>query len=348
MTMHKLTPSEVRRDVIDLIQVGLVPFVKSSPGLGKSSIMQQIAKEFKLELIDLRLSQCAPEDLMGLPMREADGKASFAPFRMFPLEGDEIPDGMNGWLLNLDEFNSASKSVQAAAYKVVLDRMVGQEKLHENVFTVCAGNLETDKAIVTQMSTAMQSRLVHLEMIPSHKDFMDYAVPAEFDSRVLGFLEYQKDKLHVFSPDHNDKTFACPRTWEFLSRYIKNKPLEALSQAVMAGTVSEGIAMEFYTYAKLADKLPSYTAIVNAPKTLSVPTAQDVCYATIFMLMDHITKDDFSGVVPYVHRMVPELQVIFFRGLIRRFPEVRKSKDFTDATTDLMEFIYDDAKQLAA
>ena len=48
----------------------------------------------------------------------------------------------------MDEFNSALPSVQAACYKLVLDRMVGQHHLHKKCFIVACGNKETDNAIV--------------------------------------------------------------------------------------------------------------------------------------------------------------------------------------------------------
>lgn len=44
-----------------------------------------------------------------------DMKAAFAPFAMFPTIKDEPAKDMKGWILLLDEFNSAPKSVQAAA-----------------------------------------------------------------------------------------------------------------------------------------------------------------------------------------------------------------------------------------
>ena len=118
MTMFTMTPKEVRAAILECFEARLVPFIQSSPGIGKSAIVASIAKEFDLELIDLRLSQCAPEDLMGLPMRLGEGtemKAAFAPFAMFPVVGDKLPKGKNGWLLFLDEFNSGTKMVQAAA-----------------------------------------------------------------------------------------------------------------------------------------------------------------------------------------------------------------------------------------
>lgn len=115
MSMFAQRPSEVRKSVIECIEVGLVPFVRSSPGLGKSSIFRQIAEDFNLEFIDIRLSQAVPEDMMGLPMRGDNGKAHFMPFDMFPTQNDKIPAGKNGWLIALDEFNSGTKAIQAAA-----------------------------------------------------------------------------------------------------------------------------------------------------------------------------------------------------------------------------------------
>lgn len=96
------------------IKAKLVPMLVGSPGSGKSQIVHQIAKEYNLKVIDLRLSQCDPTDCMGFP-QISDGKADYVPMKTFPIEGDVIPKGYSGWLLFLDEFNSASPAVQAAA-----------------------------------------------------------------------------------------------------------------------------------------------------------------------------------------------------------------------------------------
>ena len=45
------------------LKAKLVPMLHGSPGLGKSAVIKQIAKNFNLKLIDLRLSQCDPTDL---------------------------------------------------------------------------------------------------------------------------------------------------------------------------------------------------------------------------------------------------------------------------------------------
>lgn len=352
MTMMTMTPKEVRKGMIECFEAGLAPFVTSSPGLGKSALVRQLAKEFKLELIDIRLSQCAPEDLMGLPMRKGEGdqmRSAFAPFEMFPIEGDEIPAGKNGWLLFLDEANSATKMVQAAAYRLVLDREVGQSKLHENVFVALAGNLSTDRAIVTSLSTAMQSRLIHMEMEISLEDFMDHAVKAKYDPRVLAFLEFQPGKLHDFKPDHTDRTFPCPRTWEFVSRLIQGKGTNQISQKLLGGTIGEGTAVEFCNYIKVFDQLPSFSKILSDPENETLPTDAGMLYATIMSLLDKFDRKNFPEIGKYVKRMDPEFQIVFFRGVVRRDPKMKKDKDFTDLRKDLVNFLHgDDDMQAAA
>lgn len=49
--------------VIAALKAKLVPMLHGSPAVGKSAIVRQIAKQFNLKLIDLRLSQCDPTDL---------------------------------------------------------------------------------------------------------------------------------------------------------------------------------------------------------------------------------------------------------------------------------------------
>jgi len=53
---------------------------------------------------------------MGFPTLNKDRTRShYAPPSTFPLEGDPIPEGYAGWLVLMDEINSAPKAVQAAA-----------------------------------------------------------------------------------------------------------------------------------------------------------------------------------------------------------------------------------------
>lgn len=348
-TLFKLPPSKVAKELALALECNLTPMLTSSPGLGKSSIIKQLAKEYRLEVIDLRLSQCAPEDLMGLPMKvkTEDGmKATFAPFTMFPTESTPLPKGKEGWLLFLDEFNSAAKSVQAAAYKLVLDHEVGQAKLHPRVFKICAGNLATDGAIVNQQSTAMQSRLVHLEMEANLNDFIRYANKNKWDSRLIAFLQFRPGLLHDFKPDHTNKTFACPRTWEFANRIISGRKAEDISMTLLAGALSDGVATEFHTFLLEFDRLPALSSILADPMTAIVPTEMSTRYATTCMVTDATDQQNFATIAKYLGRMKPEFQCIFFRGIYQRNKKMRELPAFNSAMTDLLRFLNDDQREM--
>lgn len=114
MDKIKVKPAQAKSMITKLLMAKLVPMLVGSPGTGKSAIVHQVAKEHGLKVIDLRLAQCDPTDLLGFPTISGD-RAGYRAMDTFPIEGDTVPEGYNGWLLFLDELNSASMGVQAAA-----------------------------------------------------------------------------------------------------------------------------------------------------------------------------------------------------------------------------------------
>ena len=100
---YTVTTRAMPQVLATLIEAGLVPFITSSPGMGKSAIVAQLAEAGNLKLIDHRLSTSEPTDFTGLP-GFVDGYAVMHPFReIFPLADQELPAGCNE---KLDAFPS--------------------------------------------------------------------------------------------------------------------------------------------------------------------------------------------------------------------------------------------------
>ena len=97
----KLTLKDVKPFVIRTLQAGICPMLWSSPGCGKSSLYKQIANEYNLELIDIRLTSIDPTDLNGFGTIQ-NGIAKYIPFDTFPLESTPLPKGKDGWLIVLN------------------------------------------------------------------------------------------------------------------------------------------------------------------------------------------------------------------------------------------------------
>ena len=342
LNVYRCTPRQTRKFITRCLYANVVPFVQSSPGMGKSSIVHSISDELNLHLIDHRLSTSAPEDLSGLPRFTADGFAEFAPFAdLFPLESTPLPEGKDGWLLFLDEFNSASKSVQAAAYKLILDRKVGQHKLHERVAVVCAGNLASDRALTSQLSTAMQSRLIHIEMQINFEEWLyDVALAQDYDLRIIAYLNNKNSALMDFRPDHNEKTFCCPRTWEFMNRLIKDKPVTNEDTPLYAGCITSGEAVEFAQFTQIFDKMVKIEDILNDPENCGIPSENSTRWAVISMMMSKIDENNFEDLSTYANRFDMTFRILFFRSVMVRSPALRTHPAFAKAMTQLSRYLH--------
>ncbi len=329
----RINTEEAVKAISMCMHTGLVCMLSGSPGVGKSAIVHQLANRYKLKLIDIRLSQCDPVDISGFP--QVNGKrSSYLPMDIFPLEDDLVPDDFNGWLIFLDEINSAPLAVQAASYKLVLDRAVGQRKLNSKVAIVCAGNLATDGAIVNRLSTAMQSRLVHLELMVDHKVWSLWASANKLSHEVISYINHRPDHLHKFDPNHNDKTFSCPRTWAFASKLMMYNKIPLKEKLpVLAGTLSEGIAREFVTYCDVYQHIPSYQQIIADPRGIAMTNEPSMLAALSGTIGSNVTATDLPKAMQYIRRMPIEFQVFALRDACKRNPKMIREKDVLDWLT---------------
>lgn len=324
--------NEAKANIIECFKAGLAPMLHGSPGIGKSDIYRQIADAFGLLLIDERLSQADPTDLRGFPrINEELLVAQYIRMETYPVDTDEVPEGYNGWLLLFDEITSTPPAVQAAAYKIVLDRKVNQQKLHPKCYVAAAGNLETDNAVVEAMSTALQSRLVHFLVEPDAEQWVEWAESNDVDYRITGFIKHRPALVYTFDPDHTDFTYACPRTWKKLDKLIKVRPDNSVPPVSLAGgAVSHGVAREFRTYCEIYDKLTSITEVVADPDNAPVPHEPSHLFAMAGTLANHMKPTNMDRLIRYVNRIPPEFQVVCLREAARRQKELTREPAFKD------------------
>ena len=230
--MKAQNPTAVKKFIVNNLMIGEIPYVSGPPGIGKSDIMQQVADEFDLKLLDIRLSQMLSEDLTGLPsLNEATGKAQYNPFDTFPMEGDALPlddngDEMQGWMIFLDELSSASEEVMAAIYSLLLGHRVGGKKVHSKARIVAAGNRAADSAIARELPDTLITRMLCCEMKVSTKDWLKWAnsLPEDVsNTNAMEFVEKYPDLLHA-TTDHNTRSeleaFHTPRGWGKMMKIV--------------------------------------------------------------------------------------------------------------------------------
>lgn len=329
MSTFTFTPETIVPALNDLLDAGLVPFIKGSPGTAKSAMGRRLAAMRRLKLLDVRLAQCDPTDLNGFPARSLDGlRMEWLPAALLPLEGDPIPDGYDGWMLFLDEANAAPAAVQAAAYKLTLDRTVGQRKLHEKCSIILAGNLDTDRAVTHRMSTALKSRLVHMQLDVNHDVFDRFILEEDWDERIIAFLRFRPDLTFKFDPSSAEDTFACLRTWEFVNKYLHTIGARAPQVEVLAGMVGDGTAVEFTAFLEQMLKCPTLEEILLAPDTTAVPQEPSMLYAVATMLGRKLDEKNIVGAVIYLDRIGVEFQILAMRTAMAARPAIKLTPTF--------------------
>src|SRR5690349_9661504 len=159
-------------------QVKLSTMIWGPPGIGKSSIVAQVAAAHGLACIDLRLSQLAPTDLRGLPVAKA-GRSRWYPPEFLPSEGAGV--------LFLDEINLAPPTMQGMAQQLILDRRVGSYAVPPGWFIWAAGNRDEDRAAVFEMPAPLANRFLHVDVAPDFENFKSYAMATNVHEQIVAF-----------------------------------------------------------------------------------------------------------------------------------------------------------------
>ncbi len=260
-------------------------------GVGKSSIVRQVAQQHGVPLVDLRLTTIEPVDIRGaIYADEVQGKTVWFPPEFLP--GPEVPAG----ILFLDELTAADQRLQISAYSLILDRQVGHYRLPDGWMVVAAGNASFHGAVSHDMGTALADRLFHFNVQATIDAFLAHALQQGFAPEVMAYLKVRPDKLDdtaaQLAADH--LVGASPRGWEDISNVLKSGLSEAVQRHFVQGRIGAANAAEFFGVLRElragADVLQILAAAPGAATLALLPTTLDGLYGLIYGLVAACTE----------------------------------------------------------
>ena len=269
----------------------LVPpvMIWGPPGVGKSSVIRDIAHDLGVGFIDVRLAQREPIDIRGLPVPTDDGVH-------WHISADWPRDPESKGIIIFDELTAADRTLQVAAYEFILDRRLGDlYTVPEGWYIVGAGNRASDRAVATTMSSALANRFMHVEIDPEVDSWIKWALRHNVHPLVTGFIRFKPNCF--FSMEGNlERGWPSPRSWERVSTMLhlmennqsKNRRMLDIT---IEGLVGTGAGVEFNAYREWGGQISDVLEMMlNSGKKIEIPQRADQKYALCSAMVYHVWK----------------------------------------------------------
>lgn len=308
------------------IKARLPVLIKGAPGVGKSDIVTQVAKELKHDLIISHPVVSDPTDFKGLP-GIVDGKAEFLPF------GDLrcLIEAKKPTIAFLDDLGQAPAVVQAAAMQLILARKVNGHKVSDKVVFVAATNRRQDRAGVTGILEPVKSRFgIIVELEPTADEWIEWAFENDMPAEIIGFIHFRPTLLYEGAATADIVNHSCPRTIAYAGKLIS---IGIDDIETLAGAVGEGCAVELVGFMEVYKSLPNISAILTDPEKAIVPTEPAALYAVVSALVDTVTKDNAARVLKYGNRLPADFSVLLARDSVCKEPKIQNTKAYIQWAT---------------
>lgn len=291
------------------------------PGIGKSELIRALCAEHGWDFVDVRLAQRDPVDLRGLPV--PDGQV----VRWLPSSEWPRDPGSRGILL-FDELTAADRTLQVAAYELILDRSLGDTYRLPPGWLVCgAGNRADDHSVSLPMSAALANRFLHLELEADLDAWLRWARAAGVRDDVVAFLRARPALLLDMEGDLQ-RGWPSPRSWARVSAFLDTA--DALSSAArragLVGLVGEAATIELDAFVQAARELPDAGAVLRGEVALAtMPTRPDLKYALVTALARQVwaapDRHQALGILLHVGaQLEPDFAAMLFVDTVRCSP----------------------------
>ena len=235
------------------------------PGIGKTQIMEQIARECGIGLVAYTITHHTRQSAIGLPfIREKEyGGTTFSvtEYTMSEIiasvyEKMERTGNKEG-ILFIDEINCVSETLAPTMLQFLQCKMFGNQKIPDGWMIVAAGNPPEYNKSVRDFDVVTLDRIKKIDVEADYGVWKEYAYQAGIHPAILAYLEIRKEYFYRMETTVDGKAFVTARGWEDLSRLIqvyeelgKEIDREVVHQYLQHGKIAKDFANYYALYKK--------------------------------------------------------------------------------------------------
>lgn len=241
-----LETNDVGQYVIPIMNQNPI-FLKSRPGIGKTTVIKEIVSELATEenlplnLLAYDISHMLMSNMVGLPtVRETDVTLRGGETETAEMTVNTVPDivrsihkvikktGISQGILFLDEINCCSESLFRILLTLLQSKKIANYDIPDGWVIICAGNDNSDNSSAREFDGAILDRLFCIEIVPDYQSWRSYAINAGIHPDIIGFLDAAEHNSEIKGTFYNvgvynaNQVAVTPRSWVDLSMNLKS------------------------------------------------------------------------------------------------------------------------------
>lgn len=236
-----------------------------APGIGKTQIMEQIAKECGIGLVAYTITHHTRQSAIGLPFVSkqayADKEYTVTEYTMSEIVAAVYEKmeqtGLSEGILFIDEINCVSETLAPAMLQFLQCKTFGSHAIPQGWIIAAAGNPPEYNKSVREFDVVTLDRVKKIDVEPDFAVWKEYAMKQQLHPAVVSYLNTRTAHFYKMETTIDGRMFATPRGWEDLSTMLQvyDRLGKEMDREVIVQYIQhERIAKDFANYLELYRK----------------------------------------------------------------------------------------------
>ena len=299
------------------------------PGIGKTQIMEQIARECEIGLVAYTITHHTRQSAVGLPFikeEQYDGKTySVTEYTMSEIIASvyrKIEEGgRKEGILFIDEINCVSETLAPTMLQFLQCKTFGNQAVPEGWIIAAAGNPPEYNKSVRDFDMVTLDRVRCMNIEADLGVWKEYAREKRLNSAILSYLELRPKNFYRVEADVDGLQFVTARGWEDLSNLMDvyeelGIPVdeEIIHEFLRHEDVAEDVSAYFDLYKKYQDDYGIAEILEGKVKP------------SVYPRIDQAAFDERLSVVN-----------LLLDGVSNVFYQIQREREITDAWYDFLK-----------
>ena len=314
------------------------------PGIGKTQIMEQIARECEIGLVAYTITHHTRQSAVGLPFikeEQYDGKTySVTEYTMSEIIASVYrkieESGRKEGILFIDEINCVSETLAPTMLQFLQCKTFGNQAVPEGWIIAAAGNPPEYNKSVRDFDMVTLDRVRCMNIEADLGVWKEYAREKRLNSAILSYLELRPKNFYRVEADVDGLQFVTARGWEDLSRILKEYERQELqvTDAFMEVyeelgiPVDEEIIHEFLRHEDVAEDVSAYFDLYKKYQDDYgiAEILEGKVKPSVYARIDQAAFDERLSVVN-----------LLLDGVSNVFYQIQREREITDAWYDFLK-----------